>query len=1333
MVTDADLEAFFYKDYYIAEYMLKNRVNLSDFKRYGDSNLIKEKIYWIRKKATPLDVAAKELTDYLNVEVTPQDLIDVVLDYKSPQDYLLSLKEQALEVIKRQQGIGAIYKTSDCPKFIPCKDGTFSTSKGKGACSGHGGVLTFEKEKKSPRTSRSKTEKKSKDIPITEQVPKYKIGDLVLYVGKDAPSGVANYWEIGFVNYYAGAKWKGTYRLQRYDKGKSIQKNNVYESSLLPVPKKDLKTARVYFDYEKNYIEKKKYKVPAAGTNTYITNQPLTIGAKQAFDTSSTPYKINSRRNWSKTIWWLPTLENIQPIALLQLKAAEKEGFVLGAANTATSAKVYYLSKLNGRSILTPNGANFLSGAYYLQGNEAVKKEFCDLSEDQFIKYLYATPHKAGYQTTCYRYGTSFCMVMVWNTKGSKVFSLGVFGKDEKPSYDFDYEENYPSLYEALKAAYWVYNKVYECSIAPKEKQASEVVLQPKKESKLDERLKQELIKSGWKEGDFVYFKEGKEEKLGTITNTLKSVGQFVITDELGKDHAVFPSEVLRKWTPPKKEEKTSVVVIEQEDYVPVQEQKEIKPDITLIDPNKSAIDNVNELLIKTQGLEWDNAAQLIEAFYAVYDLKEALTEELKKLKKTQLLQILYNLDVMGYYRHKNDNKPEIIKQVRKEIAISFLNNYAGMRQISFGSNYWKAPFEYAKQRIQDEWTEENYQEVKRKIAAKKAAKEKAVSTPETLEEFKIALKKRDLTPEEEQRYNKLQEDDLLESAKLLRTRLEKEKERKKQQMNAAKAVDVNIDFEVTEKKHTKTGETLYVAIPTGRTDTKEQFRELLSRAKKLGGFWSKWDKGFRFPSMEIALQFANVSQQIEKQEQELTKDTWTKFREAANNIESKADEVLTADRKTNTARRLRMAKGVISDAEGKKWFAALLRAIAQMQETGATQFLSWVQFQTEIQTLLDLERHARFKYMQQNPRNDIRYEQYRDLIFNEPFSLKFQPYLKSGVCLHVGFWERFIEKAEKTKGAIQFAKKIKKYLVSVRKLPQDQQIFCLPSYLLDDLGGAIQKVVKDNYSYTVLVETYKDVVRLKRLGLDDPKVLFAAVKELNEAKKMTSQFKSDTSATIDFELQELRQSKSAKKDFDYFPTNPEVSKAVARLAKLQPGFRVLEPSAGDGALVKAVRQEEPSAIIEAVEIQSKLRDYLTKNGFNVVDWDFMSFNPEYKYDAVVMNPPFSKRQDSDHVLKAYSLLKPNGRLVAIVSEGTMNASDKKSQALQDLFSQAGVYDRKLIGEFKDVGTNVNARLIVLEGGATINGFENTYNNWNTRIISSLALGFLFTKAFKKR
>lgn len=59
---------------------------------------------------------------------------------------------------------------------------------------------------------------------------------------------------------------------------------------------------------------------------------------------------------------------------------------------------------------------------------------------------------------------------------------------------------------------------------------------------------------------------------------------------------------------------------------------------------------------------------------------------------------------------------------------------------------------------------------------------------------------------------------------------------------------------------------------------------------------------------------------------------------------------------------------------------------------------------------------------------------------------------------------------------------------------------------------------------------------------------------------------------------------------------------------------------------------------------------------------DFLTITPDKwgrQYDAIVMNPPFERLQDIDHVRHAFRFLKPGGRLVAIMSAGSFFATSR--------------------------------------------------------------------------
>lgn len=131
----------------------------------------------------------------------------------------------------------------------------------------------------------------------------------------------------------------------------------------------------------------------------------------------------------------------------------------------------------------------------------------------------------------------------------------------------------------------------------------------------------------------------------------------------------------------------------------------------------------------------------------------------------------------------------------------------------------------------------------------------------------------------------------------------------------------------------------------------------------------------------------------------------------------------------------------------------------------------------------------------------------------------------------------------------------------------------------------------------------------------------------------------------------------------DFFATNPEMANQLVRDLNLftkfsslgnkvmhEEGFvlRVLEPSAGHGALVDAFISEFEKSFpgrpyqIDCCELDSFNANVLRSKGLDVVhEGDFLQFKPDQKdrYHVVLMNPPFSLKNQKDcyidHVMHA--------------------------------------------------------------------------------------------------
>lgn len=123
------------------------------------------------------------------------------------------------------------------------------------------------------------------------------------------------------------------------------------------------------------------------------------------------------------------------------------------------------------------------------------------------------------------------------------------------------------------------------------------------------------------------------------------------------------------------------------------------------------------------------------------------------------------------------------------------------------------------------------------------------------------------------------------------------------------------------------------------------------------------------------------------------------------------------------------------------------------------------------------------------------------------------------------------------------------------------------------------------------------------------------------------------------------------KQAFQEFFTPESLCLEMAQKAAVL-GCDVLEPSAGKGCIADACWTLGAKSIT-CVEIQPALVQELKNKQRKVVQGDFLKLTPEKLglFDAVVMNPPFSKKADILHVTHALKFLKPDGILVAIVSK----------------------------------------------------------------------------------
>lgn len=176
------------------------------------------------------------------------------------------------------------------------------------------------------------------------------------------------------------------------------------------------------------------------------------------------------------------------------------------------------------------------------------------------------------------------------------------------------------------------------------------------------------------------------------------------------------------------------------------------------------------------------------------------------------------------------------------------------------------------------------------------------------------------------------------------------------------------------------------------------------------------------------------------------------------------------------------------------------------------------------------------------------------------------------------------------------------------------------------------------------------------------------------------------------------------KKLFQFFETPDALAERMVALAKIGPNSRVLEPSAGFGRIARAIARhvfQWPQTIVDTlVELDPEKANILAIFGIaeQVLTADFLLCNPYRRqtgntlgigvFDAIVMNPPFTRGQDIQHIRHARWFLKPGGVLVAICANGP-----RQREALMD---ECEYWENLPAGTFADSGTNVNTALLVM-------------------------------------
>ncbi|MCE6959563.1 DUF4942 domain-containing protein [Cereibacter sphaeroides] len=175
-------------------------------------------------------------------------------------------------------------------------------------------------------------------------------------------------------------------------------------------------------------------------------------------------------------------------------------------------------------------------------------------------------------------------------------------------------------------------------------------------------------------------------------------------------------------------------------------------------------------------------------------------------------------------------------------------------------------------------------------------------------------------------------------------------------------------------------------------------------------------------------------------------------------------------------------------------------------------------------------------------------------------------------------------------------------------------------------------------------------------------------------------------------------------RDLAFYPTPDAAVAEALQGVWFEPGMRVLEPSAGSGAFVRALL--EKGVEVDAIEIHpSRVAQLRVLEGprCRVIAANFLGHPVNPVYDRVVMNPPFSGTEWMKHVRHAFDFLKPGGKLVAILPASAEVNETAQHLAFRRWAEKEGAgryYDRMWRDlppeSFASVGTRINTVVLTL-------------------------------------
>lgn len=206
-----------------------------------------------------------------------------------------------------------------------------------------------------------------------------------------------------------------------------------------------------------------------------------------------------------------------------------------------------------------------------------------------------------------------------------------------------------------------------------------------------------------------------------------------------------------------------------------------------------------------------------------------------------------------------------------------------------------------------------------------------------------------------------------------------------------------------------------------------------------------------------------------------------------------------------------------------------------------------------------------------------------------------------------------------------------------------------------------------------------------KREGtLSQPYKMLASfgVKSDEDYKAMIGHLRDIVNGTVsqetrnDVRIRELMGKVTSYSPEGWFPTPEGVLALIEEhLPSWQPGMMILEPSAGNGAIADFVRDVgiyQGRSTVHCIERNHDLLEILKLKGYEIPEVDCTKYQVQ-KYHLAVMNPPFERGQDINHVLHVFEHnILPGGKIIAVMAAAVKFRDTALHSAFREFVNKNG-------------------------------------------------------------